>query len=31
MYDELKKGKTILEISRLGSGKDTRYFVKAVR
>jgi hypothetical protein len=31
IYDELKKGKTILEISRLGSGKDTRYFVKAVR
>jgi hypothetical protein len=31
IYDELKKGKIILEISRLGSGKDTRYFVKAVR
>jgi hypothetical protein len=23
MYDELKNGKAILEISRLGSGKDT--------
>jgi hypothetical protein len=31
IYDELKKGKTVLEISRLGSGKDTRYFVKSVR
>ena len=30
MYEELKTGKTILEISRLGTGKETRYFVKAV-
>jgi hypothetical protein len=31
IYDELKKGKIILEISRFGSGKDTRYLVKPVR
>jgi len=31
MYDELKNGNTILQISRLGSGKDTKYFVKEVR
>jgi hypothetical protein len=31
IYDELKNGKTILEISRMGQNKDTRYFVKAVR
>jgi hypothetical protein len=31
IYNELKAGKTILEISRLGSGKDTRYLIKAVR
>jgi transglutaminase/protease-like cytokinesis protein 3 len=31
IYDELRNGKTILEISRNGSGKDTRYFVKPVR
>jgi hypothetical protein len=31
IYNELKNGKTVLEISRLGSGKDTRYLVKAVR
>jgi hypothetical protein len=31
IYEELKAGKTILEISRLGTGKETRYFVKAVR
>jgi hypothetical protein len=31
IYDELKKGKTILEISRSGAAKDTRYFVKSIR
>jgi hypothetical protein len=31
IYNELKKGKSVLEISRSGSGRDTRYFVKAVR
>jgi hypothetical protein len=31
IYEELKKGKTILEISRRGSAKDTRYFVKPIR
>jgi hypothetical protein len=31
IYDELKKGKTVLEISRFGSAKETRYLVKAVR
>jgi hypothetical protein len=31
IYDELKNGKAILEISRMGSGKDTRYFIKPVR
>ena len=31
IYAELQKGKTILEISRSGSAKDTRYFVKAVK
>ena len=31
IYDELKNRKAIFQISRLGSGKDTRYFVKAVR
>jgi hypothetical protein len=31
IYEELKEGKTILEISRSGTGKDTRYFVKAIR
>ena len=31
IYEDLKAGKTILEISRLGTGKDTRFFVKAVR
>jgi hypothetical protein len=31
IYNELKNGKTILEISRLGSGKDTRYLIKAVK
>jgi hypothetical protein len=31
IYEELKRGKTILEISRSGQAKDTRYFVKAVR
>jgi hypothetical protein len=31
VYDELTKGKTVLEISRVGSGRDTRYMVKAVR
>ena len=31
IYDELKNGKTILEISRMGSGKDTQYFIKPVR
>jgi hypothetical protein len=31
IYDELKAGKTILEISRLGTGKETRYFVKPVK
>jgi hypothetical protein len=31
IYEELQSGKTILEISRSGSGKDTRYFIKAVR
>jgi hypothetical protein len=31
IYDELKKGRTILEISRSGSAKDTRYFIKVVR
>ena len=31
IYNELKAGKTVLEITRLGSGKDTRYLVKAVK
>jgi hypothetical protein len=31
IYAELKKGKTVLEISRSGAAKDTRYFIKAVR
>jgi hypothetical protein len=31
IYEELKHGKSILEISRAGQNKDTRYFVKAVR
>jgi hypothetical protein len=31
IYAELKKGKTVLEISRAGQNKDTRYFVKAVK
>jgi hypothetical protein len=31
IYDELKNGKTILEISRIGNNKDTRYLVKPVR
>jgi hypothetical protein len=31
IYEELKKGRTVLEISRIGSNKDTRYFIKPVR
>jgi hypothetical protein len=31
IYDELKKGKTVLEISRSGSAKDTRYFLKPIQ
>jgi hypothetical protein len=31
IYDELKKGKTVLEIFRTGQGKQTGYHVKAVR
>jgi hypothetical protein len=31
IHDELKAGKTILGISRLVTGKETRYFVKPVR
>ena len=31
IYNELKAGKTTREISRLGTGKETRYFVKAVK
>jgi hypothetical protein len=30
IYDELKKGKTVLEIFRTGQGKQTGYHVKAV-
>ena len=31
IYDELKKGKTVLEIFRTGLGKQTEYHVKAIR
>ena len=31
IYNELKKGKTVLEIFRTGQGKQTEYHVKAVR
>jgi hypothetical protein len=31
IYNELKKGKTVLEIFRTGLGKQTEYHVKAVR
>jgi hypothetical protein len=31
IYEELQKGRTILEISRSGAAKDTRYFIKSVR
>jgi hypothetical protein len=31
IYDELKKGKTVLEIFRTGQGKQTEYHVKAIR
>jgi hypothetical protein len=30
-YNELKKGKTVLEIFRTGLGKQTEYHVKAIR
>jgi hypothetical protein len=31
IYNELKKGKTVLEIFRTGQGKQTEYHVKAIR
>jgi hypothetical protein len=31
IYGELKKGKTVLEIFRIGQGKQTEYHVKAIR
>jgi hypothetical protein len=31
IYEHLKRGSKVLEISRLGNGKDTRYFIKAVQ
>lgn len=31
IYNELKKGKTALEIFRTGQGKQTEYHVKAIR
>jgi hypothetical protein len=31
IYNELKKGKTVLEIFRTGLGKQTEYHVKAIR
>ena len=31
IYNELKKGKTVLEVFRTGLGKQTEYHVKAVR
>ena len=31
IYDELKKGKTVLEIFRTGLGKQTEYHVKEIR
>jgi hypothetical protein len=31
IYEELKNGKTVLEISRIGNAKETRYLVKPVR
>jgi hypothetical protein len=31
IYEELKKGKTVLEITRIGQQRDTRYLIKAVR
>jgi hypothetical protein len=30
IYEQLKKGLTVLEISRTGKGKDTRYTVKPI-
>ena len=31
IYNELKKGKTVLEVFRTGLGKQTEYHVKAIR
>ena len=31
IYNELKKGKTLLEIYRSGTGKETNYIVKGIR
>lgn len=31
IYNELKKGATVLELYRSGTGKDTRYIVKPIR
>jgi hypothetical protein len=31
IYNELKKGKTVLEIFRTGQGKQTEYHVKTIR
>jgi hypothetical protein len=31
IYNELKKGKPVLEIFRTGQGKQTEYHVKAIR
>jgi hypothetical protein len=31
LYEELKAGKTVLQITRFGQGKDTRYLFKGIR
>ena len=31
IYEELQQGKTVLEISRSGVAKETRYFIKVVK
>ena len=31
VYKELKNGKTILEISRYGTGKDTNYIIRPIK